>query len=286
MHLGYLSTFEVVANQLNFTQAAKQLHITVGAVSQQMQLLEQQLGLSLFERHSRGVSLTKQGNILHRAVLTNLGNLRQVIEELTRSTEDSKEVRLKLTPSFAFKWLVPRLENFYSQHPNIKIQTFAEAGLVDHSGTDVDLTIDYDVVPYPKTGAILLFAEQLIPVMSPSYPQDPTTFWQDATLLHDATPYKSAEKHVEWQCWLEQQGIAIDYQAGHFFNRTDMAMAAAEAGVGIAMARSALINDELRSGKLIAPFEAIDANAGYFLLQHTYNPNVELFKKWLFGMMT
>lgn len=284
MHLGYLSTFEVVANQLNFTQAAKQLHITVGAVSQQMQLLEQQLGFSLFERHSRGVSLTQKGEILHQATLTNLGNLRQVIKKLAKQIEDNNEVRLKLTPSFAFKWLVPRLENFYSQYPQIKVQTFAEAGLVNHSNTDVDLTIDYGLIPYFKSDAILLFTEQLLPVMSPSYAKHSATFWQDATLLHDAAPYTGAEKHSEWQYWVEQKEIAIDYQAGHFFNRTDMAMAAAEAGVGIAMARGALINDELKSGKLVAPFEAIDANAGYFLLQHTNSRSVELFKKWLFDM--
>lgn len=285
--MAQLHTFMLVANYPSFSRAAKELHLTTGAISQQLLQLETQLGFSLFVRHARGVQLSEAGASLLAVVQRSFQEINQCVGHL-RHTLSRQEVRLKLTPSLAFKWLVPRLDDFYRQYPEIQIQLFAEGALVDSDRHDFDLAIDYGALPYTKPNAELLMEESLIPVMSPSYwqahkalLQKDDDVWQQLVLLHDAMPWAKASKDHEWQYWAHQMGISITALQGHFFNRTDMAMSAAEAGVGIAMARCALLSNELATGRLIAPFEPIPAQAGYFLITHTQNDATHIVSSWL-----
>ncbi|MGR6778172.1 LysR family transcriptional regulator [Moritella viscosa] len=316
--LSGLATFTATASCNSFTQAAEKLHITTGAISQQIKQLEQNLKLTLFERHSRGIRLTSAGYQLHQVVEQSLTNISDVISQLQQVNRHAGEVHLKLTPSFAYKWLVPRLQDFYQQYPDIKIHTFAEGALVDHTDTNFDLAIDYGQSPYQssdkKINAELLLAEQLLPVMSPQYMAkfdwDMTNnnnqinnsgscnFWKTITLLHDAMPWQHADKNAEWQFWLQQMSLEtpktkqantgknVLSKHGHYFNRTDMAIAAAAAGLGVALARCALLDNDLSTtglGKagLASPFSPIDAQAGYYLIQHHHSPAIECFKIWL-----
>lgn len=290
--LSGLATFRVAANFGSFTQAANYLHITTGAVSQQISLLEERLLFQLFERHSRGIRLTHAGSQLLRVVDNSFDDIEQTIDHLRRKSINGEEIRLKLTPSFAFKWLVPRLQNFYTLYPNISIQTFAEGALVDHRNSSFDLAIDYGQSPYVYPQSQLLLAEQLIPVMSPSYykcfnwqdnaENNIQDIWQSVTLLHDAMPWQGADKSIEWQYWFKCMNIKAESNRGHFFNRTDMAMAAAEAGLGIAMARYALVAEDFKQNRLVSPFKPIDAKAGYYLIQHHSSPSIQCFSNWLF----
>lgn len=282
-----LVTFQIVARYSTLTQAAQALHLTTGAVSQQLLQLEQQLGFNLFIRHSRGIRLTEEGKQLASAVALHYSELDRIIEKLRQPQQAFAEIRLKLTPSFAFKWLVPRLESFHRQFPHIPILTFAEGALVDSENRDYDLAIDYGAFPYYRADSTLLFEEYLLPVMSPTYAQAHSNLafdseaWQDVTLLHDAMPWQDAPRDYEWRYWANQQNRGIETNRGHFFNRTDMAMSAAEAGVGIAMARTGLISNELESGRLVSPFKPIPANAGYFLIKHDGNDSIDTFIRWL-----
>lgn len=275
-----------VSRHSSLTSAAKELNLTTGAVSQQLQNIELRLGFTAFERHARGIRLTEQGQRLVESVDHHLTAIEENVYQLTRVTE-SKQIRLKLTPSFAFKWLVPRLEDFQKQHPEIQIHTFAEGALVDSDNRNFDVAIDYGPIPYKLEDAELLLEEQLRPVMSPSYlnahPElnELSATWHQVTLLHDAMPWQGAPRDYEWLYWASQVGLDFETNKGHFFNRTDMAMSAAEAGVGIALARSALLGDELISQRLVAPLAAIKANAGYFIITHVDNPPTRLFKQWL-----
>ncbi|MFM2589104.1 LysR substrate-binding domain-containing protein [Vibrio sp. TBV020] len=275
----------IVARHQSLTSAAKELSLTVGAVSQQLQQIEDKLGFTVFERHARGIRLTEQGTKLVEATRHHLAAIEENVFQLTHVSE-RKQIRLKLTPSFAFKWLVPRLEKFHKQYPDVQIHTFAEGALVDSQNRNFDIAIDYGPLPYKHQTAELLMEESLVPVMSPAYLQAhplnlENSGWADVALLHDVMPWESAVKDYEWRYWAEQHQLQFNTNQGHFFNRTDMAMSAAEAGVGIALARSALLNNELEEGRLVAPFPAIDANAGYFILTHTDNPYTRLFKNWL-----
>ncbi|MGL4828090.1 MAG: LysR substrate-binding domain-containing protein [Vibrio sp.] len=284
-----LYTFMQVAQYPSFSLAATALHLTTGAISQQILQLEAQLGFSLFERHSRGVRLTEAGEQLLNTVQRSYQDIEQTLRGLKLSSE-RKEIRLKLTPSFAFKWLVPRLEDFYRRHPEIQIQTFAEGALVDSDRRDYDLAIDYGMLPYPRKDAQLLMEEFLLPVMSKAYlaahpwlQQDwaYSAAWPQVVLLHDAMPWANAARDQEWHYWAKQMGVVLPKRRDHYFNRTDMAMSAAEAGVGIALARIALLSNELDSGRLVTPFAPIPAQAGYFLITHQASDATQVFTDWL-----
>lgn len=275
----------MVARHQSLTSAAKELSLTVGAVSQQLQQIEDKLGFAVFERHARGIRLTEQGSKLVESTSHHLAAIEENVFQLTHVSE-RKQIRLKLTPSFAFKWLVPRLDKFHKLYPDVQIHTFAEGALVDSDNRNFDIAIDYGPIPYKHQSAELLMEESLVPVMSPSYQQShpvqlDNDSWKGVVLLHDVMPWASASKDHEWHYWAEQQQLSFETNQGHFFNRTDMAMSAAEAGVGIALARSALLSNELTEGRLVAPFAAISAHAGYFVLTHTDNPYTRLFKNWL-----
>lgn len=167
--LSGLVTFEVAARLGSFTKTAMRLHITTGAISQQINLLENQLSIKLFERHSRGINLTDDGRKLYQAVKRNFADIENTIDDIKQGQSLDGEIKLKLTPSFAYKWLIPRLQKFYNLYPNISIQTYAEGALVDYQDRSFDLAIDYGQSPYVNQGAELLLNEQFIPVMSPSY---------------------------------------------------------------------------------------------------------------------
>jgi len=224
-------------------------------------------------------------------VKSSLEDISEVIAALHQAENFDGEVRLKLTPSFAFKWLVPRLKRFYNRHPNISIQTFAEGALVDHQSNNFDLAIDYSQSANFQQKSNLFLSEKLLPVMSPEYfktfnwqdtsAENQQTIWQSVILLHDAQPWHGASKNTEWQYWFNHMGIKADSLQGHYFNRTDMAMAAAEAGLGIAMARYALVEEDFKQGKLVSPFNPIEANAGYYLIQHHSSSAINCFKQWL-----
>ncbi|MGC9491919.1 LysR substrate-binding domain-containing protein [Vibrio genomosp. F10] len=285
-----LMTFVEVGRRGSLTGAAKAKCLTTGAISQQLLQLESNLGVRLVDRHSRGVTLTEAGQLLHRVASSSFQDIDTALASLQAHSVGSSEVRLKLTPSFAFKWLVPRLEGFHRLYPDIQVQIYAEGALVDHTSQDFDVVIDYGPIPYRDSRAELLLEEKLIPVMSRHYldkhnlskgqPMESTS-WSSVTLLHDALPWPEAIRQHEWKYWAEKNGLTTPVDKGHFFNRTDMAMSAAEAGVGIAMAREALIQDELSSGRLVAPFPTINAEAGYFLIAHTQSAAAQCFTQWV-----
>ncbi|MGB1322141.1 MAG: LysR substrate-binding domain-containing protein [Vibrio gallaecicus] len=290
-----LMTFIEVGQHSSLTSAAKSMCLTTGAISQQLLQLEQKLGLTLVERHSRGIRLTEVGSRLHQVAKSSLEDIDAVLAQLDFTSQQSTEIRLKLTPSFAFKWLVPRLEAFHRLYPDIQVQTFAEGAIVDKSGGDFDIAIDYGELPYLDSHASLLFEEYLVPVASPHYLKTLLAKgstensagivvdidWTSVTLLHDAQPWLGSNRDQEWSYWANKMNLEFDTNRGHFFNRTDMAMAAAEASVGVALARKALIKDELETGRLVALSVEIKADAGYFALTHSSSRAVQSFLEWL-----
>ena len=283
-----LHTFEAAARGGSLTAAARTLHLTTGAVSQQIKQLEQGLALSLFERHSRGIRLTPAGAQLFQAVSQGLQQIDSCLAQLAPAGRARGEVRLKLTPSFAYKWLVPRLPIFYAAQPDIRVLTFAEGAVLDDRNSDFDLAIDYGRAPYPH--GELLLPETLVPVMNPAYAgkydwHSPGMDWREVVLLHDAMPWLGAARDIEWRFWFDHQCRAdIDSDRGHYFNRTDMAMEAAAAGVGVAMARGALVGEAFAEGRLVSPFKPLDAGTGYYLLQGAEKGEggaVAIFRQWL-----
>lgn len=285
--LSALKTFEAAARLRSFTDAARELCVTTGAVSQQIRKLEDTLGVDLFIRRSRGIALTPQAQELLVVTQQSLQAIEAVVDSFRHI--GGEEVRLKSTPSFVFKWLIPRLQAFNSEYPDIRVETFADAALLDLEAGDFDLAINYGFGGYPGFEAVRFMGESLIPVMSPDYQldidwQDPDC-WQQVNLLHDALPFPDAERDAEWRYWLNASGLsAVDSARGHYFNRVDMAIAAASAGLGVALARHSLVEDELATGRLVAPLPAIESESSYYLLiPHAVRNSLSVsrLKSWL-----
>ncbi|MGB0468669.1 MAG: LysR substrate-binding domain-containing protein [Pontibacterium sp.] len=284
--------FEACGRLLSFTDAARELCVTTGAVSQQIRKLETEIGVVLFTRYPRGIALTPAGERLLSVTRQSVSSLVTILEELQKKPADDV-VRLKSTPSFVFKWLIPKLQEFNRQYPEIKVEAYADAALLDLAGADFDLAIDYSQGLYLDFEATLLLRESLLPVVSPNYRpeidwQSPD-IWQQVSLLHDAMPWAEASRDAEWTYWLERSALKqVSYERGHYFNRVDMAIAAADAGLGVALARSALVEEELASGRLIAPFKAVASCCDYYLLmpgERVVSANAYILRDWLLAQV-
>src|SRR6476619_16978 len=163
---GYLRAFEAVARHLNFRAAAEEMALTQSAVSRQIQALEDEVGVSLFLRHTRAVELTSAGAQLLQAVNGALPRIDTAVRQI-RQTAGRKTVSVTTFASFASMWLIPRLEQFQRDNPEIDIRIDASDGAMDLDVADVDLALRYGPMANMPPNAVRLFGEQLTPVVSP-----------------------------------------------------------------------------------------------------------------------
>ncbi|UIL50631.1 MULTISPECIES: LysR substrate-binding domain-containing protein [Pantoea] len=253
--LNAIHAFLVTARHLNLTHAARELCITQGAVSRKIAALEHWLGLSLFDRHARGLRLTPQGAAL-------LPEWRQGYELIAQAGEKARRtqasIRLK-APTCAMRWLVPRLMALEQRQPELHV---ALTTTLDHASQldNFDAAIVYGK---PRRDAITLFEESLTPVMAAgtSLPASPAEL-AGMTFLHPTDDMR------DWQCWLQGQGIAVTMQRNQHFSTMDLAISAAIQGFGVAIADSNLVESDIASGRLVKPFAGeVKTGAAYSLLQ-------------------
>ena len=284
-----LKTFEVAAQTLSFTQAAQQLNITQSAVSQQIRLLEQRLEFPLFLRQNRSLQLTERGQILFESVSRSFSDINQTLKRLQSR---HNELHINCLPSLALQWLMPRLSDFHLSQPSIVVKLKAEFQNLDSQlmqNQQIDLGIRFDPNEVSDDFSEVLLDEYLIAVATPTYLAKHPDFAQGKsltgiTLLHDAMPWIGAPAYIEWQTWLKQiKPEWLTQLDGIEFNLSSLAISAALNHQGVAMGRSALIYDELVSGRLINVFEtAVPSTASYKLLYPSgNNPDVEIFTQWL-----
>ena len=289
---GQLRAFEAVARHLNFRAASEEMALTQSAVSRQIQALEDDVGVLLFLRHTRAVELTGAGAQLLRAVLPALERMDSAVR-LIRQSAGRKSVAISTWASFASMWLIPRLEAFQRQHPDIDIRIDATDAPVDLDTTDVDLAIRYAVPSVVPPGSQRLFGEQLTPVVSP---------W----LVKNAKPLKAAKdlaqfalieagdshrsQHLEvltWQRWFDSQTLKqFEPKRWLYLNYANQIAQAALTGQGAALARTPLVADALASGELIEPFPKLrlDSPLVYWLIigpRSAARPEVRAFCDWL-----
>ena len=289
---GQLRAFEAVARHLNFRAASEEMALTQSAVSRQIQALEDDVGVLLFLRHTRAVELTGAGAQLLRAVLPALERMDSAVR-LIRQSAGRKSVAISTWASFASMWLIPRLEAFQRQHPEIDIRIDATDAPVDLDTTDVDLAIRYAVPSVVPPGSQRLFGEQLTPVVSP---------W----LVKNAKPLKAAKdlaqfalieagdshrsQHLEvltWQRWFDSQTLKqFEPKRWLYLNYANQIAQAALTGQGAALARTPLVADALASGELIEPFPKLrlDSPLVYWLIigpRSGARPEVKAFCDWL-----
>ncbi|MGO4336739.1 transcriptional regulator GcvA [Labrys sp. KB_33_2] len=248
-----LRAFEAAARHLNFRLAAEELNVTQGAVAQHIRGLETDLGVKLFERLPRGLALTHAGH-------SYLPNIRRAFELIADATlglrPEPARLTISVTPSFATKWLIPRLPQFVAEHPLVDLRILANEGLSNFQSDGVDIAVRQGRLPFgPGLVVERLFSQQVIAVCAPTLLPAGANGIAPAeipnhTLLHDT--------HNLWPEFLE--GVLGFKPAAEpkrmRFNQTGLAVEAAAAGQGIALASRFLVAGDLASGRLIQPLAA------------------------------
>lgn len=278
-NLNSLRMFDAAAQHLNFRVAAEQLHITQGAVAQQVRRLEADLGFHLFHRHARGLSLTDIGREYHipiRKALT-------MIEEATQSLhQNTARITLSVTPSFAAKWLVSRLGLFAESHPDTDIQTLASEGISNFRTDGVDIAIRQGRPPFGHgLRHDLLAPLDLCAVSSPAFSKKIPRIKS----LKDFAAYQLIQDgHGHWDALFKDMNITPAHRISKF-NQTALAVDTAANGHGIALAPKILVTDDIKAGKLIEIWkDTRDDQGGYYVVrpeQQKPNSAIETVITWI-----
>ncbi len=257
--LNALRAFEAAARHLSFTKAAEELHVTPGAISQQVKALEEYVGVTLFRRLNRALMLTEEAEACLPALHQGFDKLAEATNVLTSSDADTR-LTVSAAPSFASKWLVPRLADFQEHYPQHDVWVMADMELTDFIKEGVDVAIRYGGGDYPGLNVEKLLTEEVFPVCSPALLEGPQGLksprdLEKHTLLHDSSP-DNDESCPDWPMWLKASGIdGIDGTRGLRFNQSSLVLEAALSGHGIALAKSLLAADDLAAGRLVRPFD-------------------------------
>ena len=281
-----LAAFEAVARLGSFTAAARELDLTQGAVSRQINLLEEQFGRRLFERDSRNVRLSVAGEIYAEAVRSALGQLRDAALGLM-SNRHSGVLNLAILPTFGTRWLMPLIPDFVARHPDITINFATRIGRFDFARERLDAAIHHGMPDWPDADCTLLMRETVIPVVSSEFlttrdiatPADISRL----PLLHMAT------RPGAWAEWFEHQGLEAPTGPGMQFEQFGTVAQACMAGLGVALLPEILIAGELQRGQLVpAPGQPMQSRSAYYLVvphDKRGHPPVASFRDWLLGQI-
>jgi len=286
--LNALRAFEAAARHLNFSRAADELSVTPGAVSQQIQNLEDYIGAALFKRTPKGLLLTDAAQIALPSLREAFDRLAEAASMLTAAV-DGRRLTVSVAPSFAAKWLVPRLGRFEEAHPQVDVWVSAGMELVDFANGEVDVAIRYGAGRYPGLEVHRLMQETVLAVASPELiAANPLASYDDLAnhvLLHDGSP-DADESCPDWTMWLAARGVkGVDGQRGPRFNQSSLVIEAAVGGRGVALAKRTLAQADIDAGRLVAPFNI--ATAVDFAYHVVYPkakgrlPQVKAFVAWL-----
>ena len=261
--LNALRAFVAVYSHRGVRAAALELGIAHSSVSRHLAELERWLGAPLIHgsRGRAGISLTPQGEALGRAVLTAYGDIERVATSL-REAKTSRSVTITTAPSFAARWLLPRLAAFDSLRPRIEVSVLVDQRVEDPQTKDADFAIRMGSGPWPDVRCEPLLDDVLYPVMSPSLwrksgrPRNLAEL-RGVQLLHDRDPQAS------WETWRRQHGPkSLDTKRGPRFTSSDLVLRAAAQGQGLALARHRLAADDIAAGLLVRPFEHLQVELG------------------------
>ena len=279
-----LRAFEVSARRLSFTKAAADLNLTPAAVSHQINVLEERLGVPLFRRQNNKLSLTAKGETYVRTVRDALDMI-SVATDFLRGLRDDERLRISVLPIFATRWLIPRLPSFKSLHPEISVHVSTSYQLVDFMREDIDAGVRYGSGDWDGLKSWYLFGEEVVPVCSrrlweQSGPVNSPSDLGSITLIH------SANTTEYWRLWLTAVGAnGVDPVGGITFDNCLLALEAARAGLGMAMVNRTYLTDEIERGDLVAPFDiTLPRGLGcYFVCseKRADSPAIAAFRSWL-----
>ena len=264
-----LVVLEAAGRLLNFTRAGEELGLTQSAVSRQIQLLEQHLGAAMFQRQGRHLQLTRDGARLHRAVTMGLDHIADIAVDIRRH-RGTGELTVATSVTFASYWLMARLAQFRSQHPDIELRLVASTKMQDLVAAGVDIAIRYGSGEWEGLEAIRIFDNEIWPVCAPGYLAGRPSLTRvedmlDETLLHLS---QFDRNWVTWQAWLGAQGVkSTPRKRGLEFDNYLVLLQAAVRGEGIALCGGRLAEDFIARGDLIRPIEAtLTSDRAFYVL--------------------
>lgn len=284
--LNALRAFESAARHESLTRAAEELLVTQGAVSRQVQALEAHLGTRLFERRPRGIALTEAGRTLLPVLSDTFDRIARVAERLSAAERD---LRVKVTPTFAIRLLIPRLHRFRPEDRELQVRLTTSWEIVDFAREDFDAAIVYTHGDWhgPGERADLIFVERMSVVCAPSVAaggpplRRPEDVARHRLLLNIPDAW-------DWRRWAERYGVTdLPYEDALVFDVDEHAILAAAAGHGVAIEALQMVEDDLGRGVLVAPLEVEPVAMGaYYLVSPTAvaeQPRVAAFRAWLLG---
>lgn len=289
--LSALRTFLVTARHQSFVQAAGELNVTPAAVGQQIRQLEAHLGCTLFHRGTRTLTLTEQGRALQPGLADGFQRIVEAVS-LVSGPAPAEPLVVSMAPSFATKWLIPRLESFRQENPSVDVRIVASMELMNLSAEEADCAIRYGAGRYPGLTVEKLLGEAVFPVCSPALLEGPHGLetphrLRHHTLLHDDSPEEDASC-PDWRMWLRAAGVTgVNPGQGLHFNQSAMVLEAAAAGQGVALAKARLADADLRAGRLVRPFGRVQhVHFAYYFVctaEKAADPRVDCFRSWLFA---
>jgi LysR family transcriptional regulator, glycine cleavage system transcriptional activator len=297
-----LRAFVAAARHSSFKKAAAELHVTPAAISHQVKALEEDLGVQLFRRFPNGLELTQLGKDFLPGLERGFEQLAVTVDQLRQATRHNR-LDVAVAPSFAAKWLLPRLHGFIEKHPHIDVRISAAENLIERNTADrgqptagssheepQDVAIAFGRGDYPgfrvdelfSTSLALFCAPQLLRGAHPLRHPDDLRY---QTLLHDDTPFFSGDPS-NWNVWFEHASPgAFDASRRVHFSHAVLALDAAVDGLGVALSPAPLALLDVAAGRLVVPFgPMIKSESGYYLLTPTGNaerPQVALFREWI-----
>ncbi|GLQ96394.1 LysR substrate-binding domain-containing protein [Dyella mobilis] len=284
--LNALKVFEVAASFGNFTRAAEVLSVTQSAVSRQVRQLEDQLGETLLERHHHHLHLTPAGRLLLKALQQSFDGIELTVRAIQQK-QHLNRLRVNAPPTFAMRWLVPRLGSLRERHPELEITvTSALQDTLVESG-QLDCAIRFGNGEWDNLESSLLLHEQHIAVCAPSLLKGRAHDQLDLshlTLLHVLS--RQNKRYMTWQHWLDASGISgIDLRGGYEFDLLDMAIRAATAGLGVAIVDRHVVAQELSDGRLVQWLDVqVEGHQSYWFVtrpEQMLSPAAEKFRVWL-----
>ena len=280
--LNPLRAFSVAARHKTFTAAAQEMGVSQVAISRQIAILEDYLNVRLFERGSRSARLTEVGRAFGAEIATIFDELERCTQRML-SHETERTIHLRLYPSIAHFWLMPRLPDFQAGHPGLRVRMDTVVEPLDFRGTYLDAAIQLGTGTWREARSRRLFDEEIDVVCSPEHlVQHPVSRPADligAELLH------SRYRRRAWQDWAEATGVDLPFREGVEFDSSLLTYSAAQRGLGFAIGQMGLLEKELAAGRLIQPLRSpVPTGAAFHIVWPTtlsVAPKTRAFIDWL-----
>ena len=299
--LNALRAFEAAARHLSFKKAARELHVTPGAVSHQVKVLEEHLGVALFRRLTRALELTSDAQAMLPKVREGLESLAAAVD-MVRTREEASALTVMAPPNFAARWLVPRLARFTTRNPNLELHVASRPAMIDgqENGNVLPVADVREDSPlamvrfghghYPGLHVDKVFSAVYVAVCSPKLLKGEHALrtHEDLrfhTLLHDDTVQEDGAR-PSWGDFLDTLGVAgMDASRGPHFSDASLSLEAAIEGMGVALAMKPLVSAEIEAGRLVVPFDVTAPTSfAYYLVTpdtSVENRGVGAFRDWL-----